>query len=74
MGAEIIGALQPTFDRITGSAVGGTRILQVLSTSEFTEDTGSKFCQVCADKIQAAHGEVRRRAWEVLPKVFGLRG
>ena len=73
-GAEIIGALQPTFDRITGSAVGGTRILQVLSASEFTEDTDSKFCQVCAEKMQAAHGEVRRKAWVVLPEVFCLKG
>jgi len=71
---EIIGAHQRTFDRITGSAVGGTRILQVLSVSEFAEDTESKFCQVCAEKMQVAHAEVRRKAWAALPEVFGLRG
>ena len=48
--------------------------MQVLSASEFAEDTESKFCQVCADKMQAAHGEVRRKAWAVLPEVFDLRG
>ena len=72
--ADIIRAHQRIFDRITGSAVGGTRILQVLSASEFAEDTESKFCQVCAEKMQAAHAEVRRKAWAVLPEVFCLRG
>jgi len=74
LGAEIIGALRPTLDRITGSAVGGTRILEVLSASEFTEDTESKFCEVCAEKMQAAHGEVRRETWAALPEVFCLKG
>ena len=74
LGAEIIGALRPIFDRITGCAVGGTRILQVLSASDFAEGTGSKFCQVCAEKMQAAHGELRREAWTALPEVFCLKG
>jgi len=74
LGAEIIGALRPTLDRITGSAVGGTRILEVLSASAFAEDTGSKFCEVCAEKMQEAHGEVRREAWAALPEVFCLKG
>jgi len=72
--AEIIGTHQRTFDRITGSGVEGTRILQVLSGSEFGEDTESKFCEVCVEKMQAAHGEVRRKAWAALPDVFRLRG
>lgn len=71
--AEVVGAHQRTFDRITGSTVGATRILQVLRASEFAEDAGSKFCQVCVEKIQVAHAEVRRKAWAVLPEVFGLR-
>ena len=70
---EFIGAHQQTFERITGTAVGGTRILQVLSTSDFAEDTESEFCQVCAEKIQVAHAEVRRKAWAALPEVFGLK-
>ena len=74
LGAEIIGAYQQTFDRITGSAVGGTRILQVLSASEFAEDTKSKFCKVCGERMQAAHSEVRKKAWAALPEVFGLKG
>jgi len=71
---EVIGAHQRTFDRITGSAVGGTRILQVLSADEFAEDAEPKFCGVCVEEIQAAHGEVRRKAWAALPEVFCLRG
>ena len=71
--AKTIGAHQRTFDRITGSAIGGTRILQVLSASEFAEDTESKFCHVCAEKMQAAHAEVRKKVWAALPEVFGLK-
>ena len=69
----IAGECQQVFDRITGSVVGGTRILQVLSTSEFTENPESRFCQICMAKIQVAHAGVRRKAWVALPEVFGLR-
>ena len=70
---EIVGAHQRAFDRMSRSAVGGTRILQVLSVGDFVEDTESKFCQVCAEKMQVVHAEVRRKAWAALPEVFGLR-
>ena len=53
--------------------VGGTRILEVLSASEFAEHAESKFCRVCAEKIEVGHVEVRRKAWVALPEVFGLR-
>ena len=52
LNAETIGAHQRTFGRVTGSAVGRTRILQVLSASEFSKDVESKLCQVCVKKIQ----------------------
>ena len=71
---EFIQAHQQTFDRITGSTVRGTRILQVLSAKEFMEDKESKFCQICADKMAVAHGEVRKKAWAALPKAFDLKG
>ena len=38
-------------DRIAGSAVEGTSILQVLSTSELAGDTGPRFCRVCEEKV-----------------------
>jgi len=50
------------------------RILQVLSVSEFAEDTESKLCQVHVEKMQAAYGEVRMKAWAMLPVVFCLKG
>ena len=71
--AGLIGAYQRTFNWTTGSVDGGTRILQVLSAGEFSEGAESRFCQVCAGKMEAAHGEVRRRTWAALPEVFGLR-
>ena len=71
--AETIGARQRTFDRIIGSAAGGTRILQVLSANEFEGDGESRFCRVCAEEMQVAHAEVRRKAWAALPEVFGLK-
>ena len=69
----VVGAHQTAFDRITGSAVGATRILQVIQASEFAGDVGSEFCQACVERIQVGHAEVRRKAWAALPEVFGLR-
>ena len=71
--AGTMGEHQRIFNRITRSTAGGTRILQVLSVSEFVGDGGSKFCEVCAGKMQAAHAEVRKKAWAALPEVFGLK-
>ena len=67
------GAHQRIFDQITGSINGGTRILQVLSATEFAGGPESKFCQVCAENMQAAHADVRRKAWTALPDIFGLK-
>jgi hypothetical protein len=61
------------FDRITGSGVEGTRILQVLSVSELIGDMEPKFCRACVEKVQVAHAEVRRKAWAALPVYLGLR-
>ena len=71
--AETIGAHQRTFYRITRSAAGGTRILQVLSADEFVEDGELGFCRVCAEKMEVGHAEVRRKAWAALPDMFGLK-
>ena len=71
--AGVVGAHQRTFDRITGSGVGGTRILQVSSLSEFVDYAEPGFCLGCAERMQIAHAEVRRKAWAALPEVFGLK-
>ena len=53
---EIIGAPQRTFYRITGSAVGGTRISQVLSASELAGCVGSVlFERMKARELNSAH-------------------
>lgn len=64
--AGIIEARHQTLDRITRSVVGGTRILQVLSVSEFAGDAESNFC---------ANGACGREeeVLAVLPQVFGLK-
>ena len=71
--ARTVGTYRRAFDRITGSGVEGTRILQVLSDGEFARDTGSEFCLVCAKEMRAAHAGVRRKAWTALLVLFGLR-
>ena len=69
----IMQAHQRVFDRITGSVDGGTRILQVLSADEFAGGGESEFCQMCMERMEVAHADVRRRAWAALPGVFGLQ-
>ena len=71
-GTGTVEAHQQAFDRITGSVVGRTRILHVLSADELVGDPESKSCRVCAEKMQVAHVEVRKKAWAALPEVFGL--
>ena len=68
-----MGEHQRIFNRITGSAAGGTRILRVLSVSEFVGDGGSEFCEDCVEKMQVGYAEVRRKAWVGFPGVFGLK-
>ena len=67
-GAGIMQAQRRVFDRIMGSAAGGTRILQVLSANEFAGDGESKFCQTCAERMKVAHADLRRKAWVTLCK------
>jgi hypothetical protein len=72
--AGIMQTHQRVFDRITsGSVAGGTKILQVSSADEFAGDGRSEFCQVCAERMEIAHADLRRKAWVALPGVFGLK-
>lgn len=72
-GAGTVGVCRRVFDRIVGPAVGGTRILQVLSAGEFAGDGKGGFCRVCVERMQVAHADMRRRAWAALPEMFGLK-
>ena len=65
------------FNRMVGSSLLGTRVLQV---PEFYEEcgaepqgAGSGICSGCVERWKSGHAELRRKAWAVLPGVFGLK-
>ena len=60
-------------NRITAASQSGTKVLQVLSSSSICEGNSDVFCESCVKRWEAGHVEVRRRAWNMLPDVFGLR-
>ena len=66
------------FDHIVGSSQLGTKVLQV---PEFYEDCGGDLqcvsrdiCRNCVERWESGHAELRKKAWEKLPDVFGLKG
>jgi hypothetical protein len=65
-------AHRQAFDRITGSAVEETRVLQVFSVSKFVGDTEPEFC-LSARKRCRWHVEMRGKAWAASPVLLGLR-
>jgi hypothetical protein len=67
-------AHQKVIDRITGSSRSGTRVLQVLSLSSIYGGDSHGFCESCVKGWEVGHVEVRRRAWDMLPNLFGLKG
>ena len=60
--------------RITGSSRSGTKVLEVLSLSNLCGDDSGQFCESCIRGWEGEHVEVRKRAWGMLPDVFGLKG
>ena len=65
-------------DRTVGSSQFGMDVLQV---PELCEDRASDLqhasrgvCSGCAKKWQSVRAELRKKAWEMLPYVFGLKG
>ena len=76
------GALE-VYKKVFGHVVGpsrlGTRVLQV---PEFYEDCrgnqpqciGTGICKSCVEQWESGHAELRKRAWAMLPDVFGLKG
>ena len=76
-GPAALEAYQKVFDHIVESPQLGTKVLQV---PEFYEDHGGDIqCVVpgifrnCVERWESGHAELRKKAWEVLPDVFGLR-
>jgi len=71
-----LAAHRTVLDRIVGSSQLGTRLLEV---PEFYEDRGGKLqcvgpgiCSGCVARWEDGHVELRRKAWAMLPGVFGL--
>jgi len=67
-------AHQKIVDRVTDSVHSGTKLLQVLSLREFRGGNSLGFCEGCVEAWEVGHADVRKKAWAVLPDVFGLRG
>ena len=70
-GPRVSDAHKKVIDRITASSRSGTKVLEVLSLSG--DDSGG-FCESCVKEWEAGHAEVRKRAWDMLQKAFGLKG
>jgi hypothetical protein len=73
-----IGACQKVFNYVVGSSQSGVKVLQV---PEFYEDCGGDrqcvspgFCSLCVARWESRHVEVRKKAWVMLPDIFGLKG
>jgi len=70
-------ACQTVFDRIVGSSRFGTNLLQVPkfhmeSRGDFQSVGG--ICRSCVERWESGHAELRKKAWAMLPDVFGLKG
>ena len=61
-------------DRIANPSRSGTKVLQVLSLGRTHEGSSDEFCESCIKGWEAGHVEVRKKAWNTLSDVFGLRG
>jgi hypothetical protein len=77
-GPGTLEAYKKVFDHIVGPSQLGMKVLQVPG---FYEDHGGDIqrigpgiCNSCVERWESGHAELRRKAWAMLPDVFGLRG
>ena len=71
-GATIPGVHRKIADKIAGSTRSGTKVLQVLSLNNIRGgDRG--LCGSCVQRWESGHTEIRRKAWAMLPDIFGLK-
>jgi len=71
---------QKVFDHVLGSSQPGTNIL--VQAPEFYEDRENgppfpvfpKICDEFMNRLERGHADLRKKAWTMLPDVFGLRG
>ena len=73
-GPLVSDAHKEVIDRITDSSRSGTKVLQVLSSTSICNGSSGRFCESCVKVREAGHVEIRKRAWNMLPDVFGLNG
>lgn len=71
-------AYQEVFDHVVGPSQLGTKVLEV---PELYEDWGGVLqcvspgiCGNCVERWETGHAELRKKAWAMLPDVFGLKG
>jgi len=77
-GPAALEARRKVLSRIVGSSQWGTKVLEV---PQFYEDQGGVLqcigpgiCGNCVERWQTGHAKLRKKAWAMLPGVFGLRG
>ena len=73
-GPRVTDAHKKVIDQITDPTRSGTKVLQVLVLSSIDEGVSGGFCESCVKGWEARHSEIRKRAWDTLSDVFGLRG
>jgi len=77
-GPAALATYRKVFDHVVGSSHLGTKVLQVPKFYEEREgDTqcaGPGICGSCVERWERGHAELRRKAWAVLPDVFGMNG
>ena len=59
-------------NRIIGSPRSRTKILQIFSLDDVYRGELGGPCKSCEEWWESGHAEVRKRAWDMLPSVFGL--
>ena len=77
-GPGALEAYRKVFEHVVGSSQFGTRVLQV---PEFYGDRGGELrcvspgiCASCVERWESGHADLRKKAWAMLPGVFGLKG
>ena len=78
IGPAALTAHRKVLECVVGSAQSGTKVLEV---PEFYEDRGGELqcigpgiCGGCVRRWESGHAELRKKAWAMLPEVFGLKG
>ena len=72
-GSSVSGVHQSVIERITASSRSEMKVLEVHSLGRIYGNDSDGFCEVCVNEWDTGHAEVRRRAWNMLSKVFGLK-